>query len=65
MSSWEELTYKVAQAQGMISAQASCTVSEAIVMMNDRVQVQHQTLADIAGVLSNGASGSGPDPIRT
>jgi len=48
MSTWEELTYRVAQAQGMISVQASCTVAEALDMMNDRAQVQHKTLADIA-----------------
>jgi len=48
MPTWEELTYKVAQAQGMISVQASCTVAEALVMMNERALVQHQTLAGIA-----------------
>ena len=48
MATLEELTYKVAQAQGMISVQASCTVTEALVMMHERAQVQHQTLADIA-----------------
>jgi len=39
---------QVAQAQGMVSAPARCTVSEPLVMMNERAQVQHQTLADIA-----------------
>jgi len=48
MPTWEELTYRVAQAQGMVAVQASCTVAEALVMMNDRAQVQHQTLAGIA-----------------
>ena len=48
MSTWEELTYKVAQAQGMIAVQAACTVAEALIMMNERALVQHQTLAGIA-----------------
>ena len=48
MSTWEELTYKVAQAQGIISVQASCTVADAPVMMTERAQVHHQTLADVA-----------------
>jgi len=48
MPTWEELTYRVAQAQGMVSAQVGCTVAEALVLMNERAQVQHQTVIQIA-----------------
>ena len=48
MSTWEELTYLVAQAQGMVSIQADCSIEEALVMMNERAQVQHQTLFQVA-----------------
>lgn len=36
------------QAQGMISCQAHCTVAEALTLMTDRGQVNHQTLDEIA-----------------
>jgi hypothetical protein len=50
--STEALIFRVAQAQGMVSVQAACTVAEALVMMQERARVQHQSLGDIAdGVL--------------
>jgi AmiR/NasT family two-component response regulator len=46
--STERLGLRVAQAQGMVSAQIQCTVDEALVIMRERALVQHQTLADVA-----------------
>ena len=43
MSTSEELGYRVAAER--VSIQAECTVAEAFVLMQERVQVQHQTLA--------------------
>jgi hypothetical protein len=48
MPTWEEVTYQIAQAQGMVSVQAECTLDEALTMMIERAHVQHQHLADIA-----------------
>lgn len=48
MPSWEDLSYQVAQAQGMVSVQAECTVAEALVLMKERAQVQHQSRHQIA-----------------
>ena len=39
---------RVTQASGMVSAQASCTCAEAIVMMNARAVETHHTLDEIA-----------------
>jgi len=39
---------RVDQAQRMISCQARCTVAEALTLMTDRGQVNHQTLDEIA-----------------
>ncbi len=48
MPTWEEFIPEVAQAQGMVSVQASCTVAEALAMMHERAQIQHQTLHQVA-----------------
>ncbi|MGO9873605.1 MAG: ANTAR domain-containing protein [Acidimicrobiia bacterium] len=45
---WEEFIPEVAQAQGMVSVQASCTVAEALTMMHERAQIEHQTLHQVA-----------------
>ena len=41
-------TAVVAQAQGMVSVQAECTLAEALVLMHDRAIVMGQTLNEIA-----------------
>jgi hypothetical protein len=48
MSSWEDVTYRVSQTSGMVSVQADCTLAEALVLMKERAQVQHQRLTEIA-----------------
>jgi hypothetical protein len=48
VASWEELSYRVAGAQGMVSVQADCTLADALVMMIERAHVQHETLTQIA-----------------
>jgi hypothetical protein len=48
MPTAEEMSSQVAQASGMVSAQAECTVVEALVMMKERAQVHHQSLRQIA-----------------
>jgi hypothetical protein len=50
---WEEFIPEVAQAQGMVSVQANCTLAQALAMMHERAQIQHQTLNQVAeGVLA-------------
>jgi AmiR/NasT family two-component response regulator len=51
MTTWEELLYRTAQAQGMVSTQAHCSLPDAIDLMKDRAQVQHRTLTEIAGAV--------------
>ena len=46
--STDELIYRVSQAQGMVSVQTECTLNEALVIMQERAVIHHQTLADIA-----------------
>lgn len=48
MAAWEELTYRVAQAQSMVAAQTECTMDEALAIMRERAEVQYQTLIEIA-----------------
>ena len=43
-----ELVEKLAQAMGMVSAQAECTLNEALTMMSERAIVSHCTVYDIA-----------------
>ena len=47
MTIWDR-TATVAQAQGMVSVQADCTLDQALQMMIDRAQVAHQGLLQIA-----------------
>jgi hypothetical protein len=52
VSFWEHLSHDVAQAIGMVSAQAECTATQALDLMTERARVQHQTLDEVAaGVL--------------
>jgi hypothetical protein len=44
---WDR-TAKVAQAQGVVSVQADCTLDEALRMLVERAQVSHQSLSQIA-----------------
>jgi phosphosulfolactate synthase (CoM biosynthesis protein A) len=44
----QEISYELSQASGMVSVQAECSLTDALQMMNDRAQVQHQTLSEIA-----------------
>jgi len=60
MTTWEDQIYRVAQAQGMVSVQAECTLDEAIEMMHDRAEVQHQTLHDVARAVLARSSRFGP-----
>ena len=48
MRTVEDILYQVARAQGMVSVQADCGVGDALVLMCERAQVQHQTLTQIA-----------------
>jgi AmiR/NasT family two-component response regulator len=48
MPTWEEVGHHVAQAQGMVSVQAECSVDQALILMVERAQVQRQTLTEIA-----------------
>jgi len=48
MPTWEDLSYRVAKASGMVSVQADCTINEPLVMMEERAQVSHQTLTEVA-----------------
>jgi len=43
-----ELAARIAQAQGMVSVQADCTLPDALRLMNDRAIVQGRTLDEIA-----------------
>jgi AmiR/NasT family two-component response regulator len=52
VSFWEHLSHDVAQAVGMVSAQAKCTATQAMDLMRDRAHAQRQTVDEIAeGVL--------------
>jgi len=44
----------VAQAVGMVSVQANCTLDEALDMINDRAAVQHCSVAEIASRVVDG-----------
>jgi len=48
MPTWEDPSYRVGKASGMVSVQADCSVDEALVLMQERAQVSHQTLSEIA-----------------
>ena len=48
MATWEEVSYRVTEAQGMVSVQADCTLDEALVLMIERANVQRETLTEIA-----------------
>ena len=48
MPTWEEVFYRVAGAQGMVSAQAECSLGDALVLMCERAQVEHRTLSQVA-----------------
>ena len=66
MPNWEEFAYHVARAQGMVSVQADCTMDEALMMMMERSQVQHQTVTEIAArSCSRVGSGSGCSVLRS
>ena len=43
-----EMSDQVAQASGMVSVQAECTIADALVMMKERALVSQQTLRQIA-----------------
>ena len=52
VSFWEGLSHEVAQAVGMVSAQAKCSAPQALELIEDRARRQRQTVDDIAkGVL--------------
>jgi hypothetical protein len=52
LSFWEDLSHDMAQAVGMVSAQAACSASQALDLMKDRARAQQLTLDEIAeGVL--------------
>jgi hypothetical protein len=52
VSFWEHVSPEVAQAIGMVSAQAGCSAAEAMALIRDRARVQNRTLDEIAaGVL--------------
>ena len=53
MTIWDR-TATVAQAQGIVTVQADCSLDEALQMMTDRAQVTHQSLLQIAeGVVAH------------
>jgi AmiR/NasT family two-component response regulator len=47
MTPWDR-TAQVAQAQGVVSVQADCTIDEALRLLLERAHVSHQTLSQIA-----------------
>jgi AmiR/NasT family two-component response regulator len=52
VSFWEHLSFDVAQAVGMVSAQAGCSATEAFELMTARARARNRTLDEIAqGVL--------------
>ena len=63
MAAWEELSFRVSQAQGMVSVQAECSLPEALVMMQDRATVQHQTIVQVADAILNHSIRFGPDAL--
>jgi hypothetical protein len=44
---WDR-TAKVAQAQGVVSVQADCTLDQALQILMERAQVSHQSVLQIA-----------------
>jgi AmiR/NasT family two-component response regulator len=53
-------TAEVAQAQGMVSVQADCSLEEALELMRDRATVTHQTLDEIADAVLDRSIRFGP-----
>ena len=53
VAGWREICL-VAQAQGMISVQAECSLEEALAMIADRAQVSHCRVEGIAAATVNG-----------
>ena len=43
-----ERSPRVSQASGVVSVQADCTQTEALVMMKDRALISHMTLLEVA-----------------
>ncbi len=49
---WEDLSHDVAQAVGMVSAQAECNATHALDLITERARLHHETLDEVAaGVL--------------
>jgi AmiR/NasT family two-component response regulator len=41
-------TARIAQAMGMVSIQADCTIDDALTMISNRAMVEHHTVEEIA-----------------
>ena len=54
MPSWEEISYEVSQASGMVSVQAECSVTDALQMMKDRAQSMVSEAVDLLGASGRG-----------
>ena len=48
-------SYRVAQASGMVSVQADCTIDGAVVLMETRAVSARRTLEEIAAAVVDGA----------
>jgi hypothetical protein len=53
VAGWREICL-VAQAQGIITGQAECSLEDALAMIADRAQVSHCSAEEIAGATVNG-----------
>jgi len=58
MPTWEDLSYRVAKASGMVSVQADCTIEQALDLMKERARFRDQSLKRSLRALLSGGSGS-------
>lgn len=58
MTTWDGQSRRVAQASGMVSVQAACTIEEAVVLMQARADETLHTLEQIAGAVVERGSDS-------
>jgi hypothetical protein len=56
---WDRVT-RLAQAQGMISVQAACTLDDALTMIENRATLDHCSVDDVVRDVLDGAIRFGP-----
>jgi len=60
---WDRVS-QLAQAQGMVSVQAACTLDEALAMMGDRATVHSCSVDDVVREVLDGAIRFGPHTVN-